>query len=76
MLRKQFFEVENLVYYYPISPKIAITVNDNNIDDKLELLKEQVEEYNQKLINASYEFVFADNEMYKIPLYQYSMLLR
>lgn len=55
-------EVDNLVYYYPISPKIAITVNDSNIDDKLELLKKQVEEYNQKLINASYEFVFADNE--------------
>ena len=55
-------EVNNLVYYYPISPKVAITVNDSNIDDKLELLKKQVEEYNQKLINASYEFVFADNE--------------
>lgn len=55
-------EVTNMVYYYPISPKIAITVNDSNIDDKLDLLKEQVEKYNQKLINASYEFIFADNE--------------
>ena len=55
-------EVSDIVYYYPISPNLAITINDSNTEDRLNLSKSQVEEYNRKLIDASYEFVFADNE--------------
>lgn len=55
-------EVEDIIFYYPISPEIAITVNDNNTEDKKQLTEAEVEKYNKMLIDASYEFVFANSE--------------
>ena len=41
-----------MVYYYPLSPKLAITVNDNNSVDMMELTDEQViNYYKQKRLN-------------------------
>lgn len=55
-------EVSDLIFYYPISPKIAITVNDKNNFERYELNESEVELFNQKLIAASYEYVFSNSE--------------
>nr|WP_254306755.1 DUF4238 domain-containing protein [Clostridium sp. 001] len=53
-------ETKKLVFYYPISPNIAITLNDENLQDKIKLNIEKVDEYNNAIINASYEYIIAD----------------
>lgn len=53
-------ETKELVLYYPISPKIAITINDENLENEIKLNVEKVDEYNSAIINASYQNIFAD----------------
>lgn len=55
-------QVEELIFYYPISPKIAITVNDKNNTDRIELEIEEVDKYNKAMVKASYESIFANDE--------------
>lgn len=52
-------KVSNLIFYYPITPQIALTVNDNNVSDRIELTVEDVNHYNQLMCDASYELLFA-----------------
>jgi hypothetical protein len=54
-------ETKELVFYYPISPNIAITINDRNMEDKIKISLEKVDEYNSKIVDASYQFIFADS---------------
>lgn len=61
-LKKLEEETKELVFYYPISPNIAITVNDENCVDKIELSEGDVEKYNRIIIDASYELIIADNK--------------
>lgn len=57
---KQLSEkTKKLVFYYPISPNIAITVNEN-LQDKIKLNVEKVDKYNNAIINASYKYIFTD----------------
>lgn len=42
---------KELVFYYPISPN---TINDENSQDKIMLNIEKVDEYNNAIVNASY----------------------
>ena len=53
-------ETKELILYYPISPNIAITINDENLEDEIKLNVEKVDEYNNAIINASYQYIFAD----------------
>lgn len=55
-------ETKNLIFYYPLSPRIAITVNDHNSEEKLTLNAADVEKYNDKIFRASYENVFANDK--------------
>lgn len=55
-------KVENVILYYPISPEIAITINDDNLENRIELTEEEVEQYNQKLVESSYEYIFANSK--------------
>lgn len=55
-------EVDDLIYYYPISTNLAITINDNNTCDSIDLTKKEVDEYNKALIAASYECVFSNSQ--------------
>jgi len=54
-------EASELIFYYPISPTVAITVNDENRDNEIKLTKQQVDEYNWKMITSSHENIFANN---------------
>ena len=51
-------DTQELIFYYPISPKIAITLNDNNSLSEIEVSEDMIKEYNDKLVKASYEWVF------------------
>ena len=55
-------EVEDVLLYYPISPEIAITINDNNLENVMEIEEEVVEQYNNKLVESSYEYIFANSK--------------
>lgn len=55
-------EVEDVLLYYPISPEVAITINDNNLENVMELEEVVVEQYNKKLVESSYEYVFANSK--------------
>lgn len=55
-------QASDILYYYPISSQLAITINDNNIDDEIVLTREEVDEYNKALISASYECVFSNSK--------------
>ena len=55
-------EVSDLVFYYPITPQIAITVNDDNTLDKIELSLSEVKRYNELMCTASHELIFASSQ--------------
>jgi len=55
-------ETNDLVFYYPISPNIAITVNDDNNNDKIMLNEQQVDVYNWAIVKSSYQNIFADRK--------------
>ncbi|PKM75380.1 MAG: hypothetical protein CVU92_01670 [Firmicutes bacterium HGW-Firmicutes-17] len=51
-----------LVFFYPISPNIAIAVNDDNIEKRLLITNEQVDEYNSAIIASSFQNIFSSSE--------------
>lgn len=55
-------EIEEMVLYYPISPKIAITVNDNNSERIITLSENDVRSYNSIIAKASYHEVYGDSK--------------
>lgn len=64
-LKADYTNLENitdeLVFYYPLSPKVAITINDSNTDEKILLSEDDVKNYNSSMVNASYEYLFSSN---------------
>lgn len=55
-------QLTELIFYYPISPNIAITVNDDNKKNKKDVLQEEVEEYNLSMVKASYQYIFGNKK--------------
>lgn len=58
-------EVKELLLYYPLSPRIAITIDANTSSEKIEtvnLQTQDVEEYNDKMVKASHEIIFANEK--------------
>lgn len=54
---------DEFVLYYPLSPKIAILVNDNNIVNEITIIdKNVIRRYNDKLIKEAYDYIVSSNE--------------
>ena len=54
---------DEFVLYYPLSPKIAIIVNDNNVVNEIAIIdKNVIRKYNDKLIKEAYEYIVSSNE--------------
>lgn len=54
-------EITELVFYYPISPQIAILLNDSVCGDKVELsTDDEVTAYNDLLFKASKKMIFSN----------------
>lgn len=52
-----------LVFYYPVSPHVAILLNDSSTDISEEITDEtNIREYNNLLSKASYNMLFSNNE--------------
>lgn len=51
-----------LIFYYPISPRVAITVNDLNNVNKIVLSQQEVNDYNSYMIKASYQIIFSNSK--------------
>ena len=55
-------EVSDLIFYYPISPNIAVLVNDHSGKTRIELkTDEDVEKYNNAIKNASNKMIFSNS---------------
>ena len=54
-------DVEELVFYYPLSPTVAILLNDDNESKEMELTEYEVDFYNRKMISASREQIFSND---------------
>lgn len=52
----------DLLFYYPLSPQIAITINDLNNENTLFLSQQEVDNYNRSMIKASYENIFSNSK--------------
>ena len=50
------------ILYYPLSPSIAIIVNDSSLGPKLFLTSAQVKDYNTRMAQASYEQIYANQK--------------
>lgn len=55
-------ETTELMFYYPISPNIAIIINDKNEEDEIKIDLEKVNEYNNAIIDASYQYIFSNRK--------------
>ena len=56
-------DTTELVFYYPISPQIAILLNDNSADNKEEITEKiKICEYNDSLSKASYNMLIANDK--------------
>lgn len=55
-------QATDLIFYYPISPSVAITVNDLNNVNKIVLSQQEVDDYNFYMIKASYQNIFSNNK--------------
>lgn len=55
-------ETTELIFYYPISPNIAITINDKNIEDIMDLNIKKVDEFNRKILNSAYQNIFSNSK--------------
>lgn len=54
---------DEFVLYYPLSPKIAIIVNDNNVVNEIAIIdKNVIRKYNDKLIKEAYDYIVSSNE--------------
>ena len=57
--------VEDLIFYYPLSPRIALTINPNISCETIktvELTQQDAEEYNNKIVQAAHELIFANKK--------------
>ena len=52
----------DLIFYYPISPNYAIMLNDNNTESKIIATENDVEYYNSKILQSSFENIFANDK--------------
>lgn len=54
---------DEFVLYYPLSPTIAITVNDDNTENVIVINDNNIiRQYNEKLVKEAHVFVISDNE--------------
>ncbi|MBR1763451.1 MAG: DUF4238 domain-containing protein [Eubacterium sp.] len=53
---------DELIFYYPISPKYAILLNDNSTDSRIIALDKDVEYYNTKITKSALENIFANDK--------------
>lgn len=59
-------DLTELCFFYPISPYIAILINDDDSEKTVKIDDAQVDKLNQKMIDASYEAVYAsDQDIFK-----------
>ena len=55
-------EVSDLIFYYPISPNIAVLINDHRGKKRIELkTDEDVKKYNDAIKSASYKMIFSNS---------------
>ena len=55
-------EVSDLIFYYPISPNIAVLVNDHSGKTRIELKTDkEVEKYNDAIKSASNKMIFSNS---------------
>lgn len=54
-------EPKELILYFPVSPDVAITINDNNDLDKIQLDEPVVQKYNKLIVDASHESIIGDS---------------
>lgn len=52
---------DELIFYYPISPKYAVLLNDKNSDNRVIASDRDVEQYNAMIMNSAYEIIFAND---------------
>ena len=50
-----------IILYYPVSPSVAIILNDDSLPAQLDLTIEQVQNYNGRMKKASYEYLFSND---------------
>lgn len=55
-------QVDEIIFYYPITPHLALLINSNHTDSEVKITEIEVDQYNRAMISASNEFVFADTE--------------
>lgn len=61
--KKSDVEPDKLIFYYPLSPSYSVIINENENNDKYEeLTEEQVDYYNKKIVDASYEQYYASSK--------------
>lgn len=54
---------DEFVLYYPLSPKIAIQVNDNSNNNVIVITdNNMVKNYNEKLIKEANDYIVSSNE--------------
>lgn len=55
-------EVRELLLYYPVSPEYAITLNDNNVENLINISDEEADYYNKKMAAARLEQLYASTK--------------
>ena len=53
---------KDVILYYPLSPTIAITVNDTNKECYIAISETEVKKYNDMLTAASFELIFTNSK--------------
>ena len=53
-------EIDGIVFYYPITPNLAILVNSDYPNDEYNVTETEVDKYNRAVIAASNEFIFSN----------------
>ena len=54
---------DKLVFYYPISPRVAMTINDGLYVKKIELTNaKEIYEYNDLINRAAYKMIFSNDK--------------
>ena len=57
---------DELVFYYPISPRVAMTINDGLYVKKIELTNaKDIYEYNDLINRAAYKMIFSNDTLKK-----------
>jgi len=55
-------DIDKFILYYPLSPKIALIVNDDSVDESWNNNEEKVKWYNGKMVESSYEQIYSNNK--------------